>query len=31
MRELLIELDNKGPIYVNNDIGIQANLNIEND
>ena len=31
MRELLIELDNKGPIYVNNNIGIQANLNIEDD
>ena len=29
MRELVLELDNKGPIYVNDDIEIQANLSID--
>ena len=31
MKELLLDFDNKGPIYVNNDINIEANLNIKDD
>ena len=31
MKELVLDFDNKGPIYVNNDVNIEANLNIKDD
>lgn len=31
MKELILDFDNKGPIYVNNDINIEANLNIKDE
>ena len=31
MKELVLDFDKKGPIYVNNDVNIEANLNIKDE
>ena len=31
MKELVLDFDNKGTIYVNNDVNIEANLNIKDE
>ena len=31
MKEIILDFDNKGPIYVNNDVNIEANLNIKDE